>query len=105
MITDNDNEEYRKRMIEFLERTDRFAAPDQLPYLKPMDVIRRFSPNFEKTKLNNNRKQVFNFPPNKEIRSLSNSKCEYCEHWLTEQNQMTKNFVGHFHIHLITFSY
>ena len=93
MIIDNDNEEYKKRMIEFLERTDRFAAPDQLPYLKPMNVVRKFLPNFEKAKLNNNRKQLLDFPQkkklNKEIRSLNNSKRKY---WLTEQNQTTKKF-------------
>jgi hypothetical protein len=64
---DDNDQEYKKRLMNFLERTDRFAAPDQLPYLKPFHIV----PN-----LSNN--------PN----SLNNYKRQYCEQWLMEQNQI-----------------
>jgi hypothetical protein len=86
-MVDND-QEHRKRMIDFLERTDRFAAPDQLPYLKSVDVVRKFRSNLKQETRNKNRKQLQRKNYNGEICSLNSYKQQYCERWLQEQNQM-----------------
>ncbi|UJR33437.1 hypothetical protein I4U23_020882 [Adineta vaga] len=92
MITEH--EEHQQRMMNFLKRSDRFTALDQLSYLKAVDTVYKFLPDFKQKKSDHNHQESFNNSQNKrsneDVYLLSNPKQEYCERWLMEQNQMVE---------------